>query len=203
MPYLQPRHRLREAEHELVVNHDGGGDHRNMLTAKTKYHPGMIPALLCRPYLPFYPRRCIAGFTADRGYTACPATGSAAVEEQQGPETTPLSCPAELRRHRRGSASTAIWWSAACISSCWACCRVCCTSWRRFLYPYLPNTRLGQGGVRRPHFLVLVVAADRPQACRFGDGAWGGAGPLVLFAAVLVYFLIPFLPRIAVHARPI
>jgi small conductance mechanosensitive channel len=68
----------------------------------------------------------------------------------------------------------------------------------RFLYPYLPNARLARVVFGTLYVLVLVVTVLIALK-RAGFDA-GGAGQivilLVLFGAVLVYFLIPFLPKL-------
>ena len=68
----------------------------------------------------------------------------------------------------------------------------------RFLYPYLPNARMARVIFGTLYVLVLVVTILIALK-RVGFDT-GGAGQvvilLVLFAAVLVYFLIPFLPKL-------
>lgn len=68
----------------------------------------------------------------------------------------------------------------------------------RFLYPYLPNARLARVIFGTLYVLVLVVTVLIALK-RVGINV-GGAGQiavlLVLFGAVLVYFLIPFLPKL-------
>ena len=68
----------------------------------------------------------------------------------------------------------------------------------RFLYPYLQNTRLVRVVFGTLYVLVLVVTVLI--ALKRAGLETGGMGQvlvlLVLFAAVLVYFLIPFLPKL-------
>jgi small conductance mechanosensitive channel len=68
----------------------------------------------------------------------------------------------------------------------------------RFLYPYLPNARLARVVFGTLYVLVLVVTVLI--ALRRSGFDLGGVGQililLVLVGAVIIYFLIPFLPKL-------
>lgn len=68
----------------------------------------------------------------------------------------------------------------------------------RFLYPYIPNARLVR--VIFGTLYILVLAVTGLIALKRAGFETGGAGQvailMVLFGAVLVYFLIPFLPKL-------
>lgn len=68
----------------------------------------------------------------------------------------------------------------------------------RFLYPYLPNARLARVVFGALYVLVLVVTAlIALKRAGFDTAGFGQiAVLLVLFGAVLVYFLLPFLPKL-------
>jgi len=68
----------------------------------------------------------------------------------------------------------------------------------KFLYPYLPNARLPRVIFGAMYVLVLVVTVlIALKKIGFDTGAIGPVAiVLVLVAAVVIYFLIPFMPRL-------